>query len=360
MRIVLCYPVDEPQLQQMRAAAPGAEIVDAGQQRIPEEILQADIFCGHAKERPVPWDQVVRHGRLRWIQCSAAGIDHCLTPAVIASDIAVTSASGLFAKPVAEQTLALLLGLLRGLPVFFHQTLRKEFVRQPTRDLHGTTVGIVGFGGNGRRLAEVLAAWETRILATDLFPVRQPAHVESLWPADRLDDLLAQSDIVILCVPLNRWTRGMIAAPQLARMKPGAILVNVARGPVVVESDLVAALESGHLGGAGLDVTEVEPLPPTSRLWELAQRADHAARRRPVRPAVLERDQLLLRQPAALPAGPAAAEPGGQRTRLPPAAGMRPRRSRHIPFTETAPLGCRRRSAGRGLARAESPIRTAS
>lgn len=269
MRIVIGYPVKPHHLQQIAAAAPAAEIVDAGQPRIPEEILEADIFCGHAKERPVPWDDVVARGRLRWIQSSAAGLDHCLTPSVIQSDITVTSASGLFADQVAEQTLALLLGLLRGLPVFFRASLQRDFIRRPTRDLHHATVGIVGFGGNGRRLAEVLAPFKTQILATDVFPVQKPPHVAELWPADRLDDLLSRSDIVILCVPLNRWTQGMIAAPQLARTKPGAILINVARGPVVVEADLVAALESGRLSGAGLDVTEIEPLPPTSRLWEL-------------------------------------------------------------------------------------------
>jgi len=269
MRIVIGYPVKPHHLQQIAAAAPGAEVVDAGQQRIPEEILQADVFCGHAKERPVPWDEVVAGGRLRWIQSSAAGLDHCLTPSVIGSDIAVTSASGLFADQVAEQTLALLLGLLRSLPVFFRASQRREFIRRPTRDLHHATIGIVGFGGNGRRLADILAPFKTRILATDAFPVHQPPHVAELWPADRLDQLLTESDVVVLCVPLNRWTKGMIAASQLARMKSGAILVNVARGPVVVEADLVAALESGHLAGAGLDVTEIEPLPPASRLWEL-------------------------------------------------------------------------------------------
>ena len=269
MRIVIGYPANPYHLQQISAAAPDAEVVDAGQQRIPEEILQADIFCGHAKERPVPWDEVVARGRLRWIQSSAAGLDHCLTPSVIQSDITVTSASGLFADQVAEQTLALLLGLLRSLPVFFRASLRREFIRRPTRDLHHATVGIVGFGGNGRRLAEVLAPFRTQILATDVFPVHKPPQVTELWPADRLDDLLAASDIVILCIPLNRRTKGMIAAEQLARMKPGAILINVARGQVVVERDLIAALESGHLAGAGLDVTETEPLPPTSKLWEL-------------------------------------------------------------------------------------------
>src|SRR6188474_3512058 len=118
MRIVLCYPMEQRHLKQICEAAPGHEVIDAGQERIATELLEADIFCGHAKV-PVPWPEVVRRGRLKWIQSSAAGLDHCLTPETIASDIVVTSASGLFAEPVAEQTLALTLGLLRSLPTFF-------------------------------------------------------------------------------------------------------------------------------------------------------------------------------------------------------------------------------------------------
>lgn len=268
MRIVLCYPVEAKHLAQIAAAAPGHEIIDAGQERIAEEILSADIFCGHAKV-PVPWGEVVRRGRLKWIQSSAAGLDHCLTPEVIASEIQVSSASGLFADQVAEQTLALLLGLLRGLPTFFRAQQKKEFIRRPTRDLHHTTIGIVGLGGNGRRLAEVLAPFRTRIIATDYFPYDKPPAVAELWGANELPRLLAESDIVILCVPLNAQTERMIAADQFAMMKPGAVLINVARGPVVVEADLVAALMSGKLSGAGLDVTEVEPLPEESKLWDL-------------------------------------------------------------------------------------------
>lgn len=267
MRIVLCYPIEPRHLEQIQAAAPGHEVVDAGQERIATELLSADIFCGHAKV-PVPWHQAVQRGRLKWIQSSAAGLDHCLVPEVRASDIVVTSASGLFADQVAEQTLAILLGLVRGLPTFFRQQQAKEFVRRPTRDLHQTTVGIVGLGGNGTRIAEVLRPFKTRIIATDMFPSDKPACVDELWPADRLDDLLAASDFVILTVPLNEQTIGMIAAPQLARMKRGATLINVARGQVVIEDDLVAALD-GHLAAAGLDVTEIEPLPKTSKLWEM-------------------------------------------------------------------------------------------
>ena len=102
-----------------------------------------------------------------------------------------------------------------------------------------------------------------------MFLQGQTACVDELWPTDHLERLLAEADIVILTLPLNGQTEGLIAAPQLARMKRGAILINVARGPIVVEAVLVTALQSGQLGGAGLDVTEVEPLPEESPLWEL-------------------------------------------------------------------------------------------
>ena len=268
MRIVLCYPVESRHLQQIAAAAPEAEVVNAGQERIAQELATADVFGGHAKV-PVPWPEVVAAGRLKWIQSSAAGLDHCLVPEVVRSEITVTGASGLFADQVAEQTLALLLGLLRSMPRFFRAQQEKEFIRRPTGDLHHSTVGIVGFGGNGRRSAEVLAPMKTRIVATDLFPVDKPTHVQELWHAERLDELLAMVDILILGVPLTKTTRGMIDARTLAKMKPGSILINVARGPVVVEDDLVEALKSGHLAGAGLAVTQVEPLPKSSELWDL-------------------------------------------------------------------------------------------
>ena len=98
-RIVLCFPIEPHQVKQVRATVPECEVVDAGQAGIAREILSADIFCGHAKV-PVPWDDVVRLGRLRWLQSSAAGLDHCLVPSVIDSEILVTSASGLFADQV--------------------------------------------------------------------------------------------------------------------------------------------------------------------------------------------------------------------------------------------------------------------
>ena len=268
MRIVLCYPVEPHHCRQIAAAAPDAEIVDAGQERIAEELFSADVYCGHAKV-PVDWEGVVGGGRLQWIQSSAAGMDHCLVPSVIESDIVVTSASGVLADQVAEHAIALITAWCRSLPVFFRAQQNREFIRRPTRDLHHSTVGIVGLGGVGRRLAQLLSLFKTRILATDMFPVDKPDYVDALWPADQLDELLASSDVVVLSLPLNDMTRGMIDAAALAKMKAGALLANMARGPLVVEADLAGALEAGELGGAALDVTDPEPLPAGSRLWEL-------------------------------------------------------------------------------------------
>jgi D-3-phosphoglycerate dehydrogenase len=196
-------------------------------------------------------------------------MDHCLVPSVVASDIAVTSASGVLSDQVAEHAIALMTGWCRSLPAFFRAQQKREFIRLPTRDLHRATVGIVGFGGVGRRLARLLSGFRTRLLATDMFPIDQPDYVERLWPAERLNDLLELSDIVVLALPLNATTRGIIDRAALGRMKRTALLVNVARGPLVVTADLIEALESGALAGAVIDVTDPEPLPPESELWDL-------------------------------------------------------------------------------------------
>jgi phosphoglycerate dehydrogenase-like enzyme len=268
MRVVLCYPVEEHHLAQIRTAWPDSEIVDAGQRRIAEELFQADIYCGHAKV-PVPWDEIVAQGRLQWIQSSAAGMDHCLVPLVIESDIVVTSASGVLAKQVADHTMALLAGILRNLPAFFRAKNKREFIRLPTRDLHGATIGIVGMGGNGRVLARVLKPFETTILATDWFPENKPPEVDELLPADALDNILPRLDILVLAAPLNDHTRGMIDERRLRLLPKDAVIINMARGPLIVERDLAKVLQSGHLWGAGIDVTEEEPLPTDSPLWEI-------------------------------------------------------------------------------------------
>jgi D-3-phosphoglycerate dehydrogenase len=206
---------------------------------------------------------------LRWIQSSAAGLDHCLVPSVVESDITVTSASGVLSDQVADHTIALLAGLLRSLPTYFRAQQKHEFIRRPTQDLHGKRIGIIGLGRNGRRLAEVLTAFRCSIIATDWYPEHKPPQVAELLSADAVDEILPRIDILILAAPLTKVTRRMIDARRLALLPRGAILVNVARGALVVTEDLIGALESGHLGGAAVDVTDPEPLPRDSRLWDL-------------------------------------------------------------------------------------------
>lgn len=268
--LVLCYPVEPYHIAEIQAVGPEYHIISASQEEIGEALFEADLFCGHAKV-PVDWPGVVRQGRLRWIQSSAAGMDHCLVPEVIASDIVVTSASAVLADQVAEHMLGLILAWMRSLPVFLEAARKREFIRRPTRDLHRATVGIIGFGGVGRRLAEVLAPFHVRILGIDMFPIEKPDHVEAILPDDRLDEVLPECDVVILALPLNESTRGMFDAARLGRMKPDSLLVNGARGSLVVAADLVAAIRGGHLAGAVMDVTDPEPLPPEHDLWSLPQ-----------------------------------------------------------------------------------------
>src|SRR3954463_15369372 len=196
-RIVLCYPVEPRHVAQIAKNAPAYDVVDAGQERVAAELVNADIFCGHPKV-PVSWDEVGRRQRLLWIQSSAAGLDHVLVPTVVDSNIIVTSASGVLANQVADHTIALTTALLRSFPTYFRAQQQREFIRRPTRDLHGARIGIIGLGRNGRRLAEVLSAFRTNVVATDWWPENKPPHVAELLPADAVDQLLPRIDILIL------------------------------------------------------------------------------------------------------------------------------------------------------------------
>lgn len=280
MNLVVCFretPVDPRHIERIASAWPGVNIINTDQKGIADALFEADYFCGHAKV-PVPWDEIVAAGRLRWVQSSAAGMDWLLVPSVIQSDITITTASGVLADQVSEHGLALTLAWHRNLRSFILDQFTepgnpdfRKFKRKPTRDLTEKTVGIVGFGGVGRRFSEVVRPFARRILATDLYPENKPAHVDELWSADRLDDLLTECDVVFLSLPLCSETRGIFDRDRLSRMKEGALLVNMARGPLVDACALADLVASGHLAGAVMDVTSPEPLPADHPLWDLPQ-----------------------------------------------------------------------------------------
>ncbi len=275
--IVLCFPLGDTHIEQIRKTAGDEyDVIVSAQGDIGSNIFQADIFCGHAKS-PVDWDSVVQQGRLKWIQSSAAGLDHCLVPAVIDSRIVVTGCSALFSNQVAETTLALLMGLSRRLPVFFQAQQAREYVRRPTDDLFGKTIAILGLGGNGQRIAEVLrpiVGEQGKITGSDWFPdsalgLVSAGIVDEVYDASAIEQMLPSADVVIVTLPLSEPNEHSFGPQQFAACKPGAYFINVGRGSVVQQDALIANLQDGHLGGAGLDVADPEPIEPNSPLWDM-------------------------------------------------------------------------------------------
>jgi phosphoglycerate dehydrogenase-like enzyme len=273
-RIVTCFPITVSQLEQIRnVAGDDFEVISCDQEEIHQAIFSADIFCGHAKDM-LNWEEVVGQGRLKWIQSTAAGLDHCLVEVVVQSSVLVSGCSGLFAPQVAEQTMALLCGLIRSLPVFFRAQQIQEYIRRPTDNLFNKHIGILGFGGNGRQIAKVLRPMVAKLSATDFFP--DDCHsfliqgiLDEMHSPQGLDSLLSQIDILIVTLPLTKHNENLIGARELSKMKAGSYLINVGRGSVVNTEALIEHLLTGHLAAAGLDVVDPEPLPADSPLWNL-------------------------------------------------------------------------------------------
>jgi len=210
---------------------------------------------------------------LRWVHSPAAGVGSMLFPEMRSSDIHLTNSRGMNARAVAEHAIALIFALARRLPRAMEAQRAGKWIQQelsglPT--LNGRTLGIIGLGAIGARLAQMAAGLGLRVVATRRDPKAEyPVGVAEVLPASGLSRLLAESDIVVIAAPLTEETRELIGAAELALMKPTSWIVNVARGKLVREKDLIEALASGRLAGAGLDVLEKEPPAADSPLWNM-------------------------------------------------------------------------------------------
>ncbi|MEX2246787.1 MAG: D-2-hydroxyacid dehydrogenase [Dehalococcoidia bacterium] len=208
---------------------------------------------------------------LKWVQLTSAGADRLLSSGFIEEGIVVTTVSGLHATPIGEYVLAAMLMFAKGAPKSMRAQLRHEWARFLPTELRGKTVGIVGMGHIGAEVARLSKAFGCRVLASRR-SVEGPSsggHADELLPPRELPRLLGESDYVVLCVPLTPETRGLIGEAELRAMRPTAVLVNIARGPVAVEADLIRALREGWIAGAALDVFEKEPLAEDSPLWDM-------------------------------------------------------------------------------------------
>ena len=272
-------------LERIRAAAPGANLVMVSVEGLADgplddvEVMLRGWLSSDAFDRIL-----VRAPRLSWVHSATSGVERALTPAALDRGVIVTNARGVFSRPIAEYVLMMILAISRRLPQLLE--LQRERTWQPLEgaELRDVTVGIVGLGSIGRSVGALATAFGCRVVAVRRRgdPEAVPSHAEDeegrplgeimlerVGGPEALPDLLAESDFIVLAAPLTPETDRMINAETLAMVKPGAWLINVARGRLIDERALVRALEDGHLGGAVLDTFSDEPLAATSPFYDL-------------------------------------------------------------------------------------------
>jgi phosphoglycerate dehydrogenase-like enzyme len=240
--------------------------------RVPEEISDTDVFIGWSL-RP---EQFADARKLRWIHSPAAAVHQLMYPELIKSSVALTNSTGIHGPVVAEHAIAVLLALAKRLPQAMQYQTKHEWSQDqlwhgspPPREVSDSTVLIVGMGSIGREFAARAKALGMKILAIRENPAKGLEGADAVYGSSQIDEVLPQADYVLLCTPVTPATTGIMNAARLSKMKPGAYLINVARGPLIDEAALLDALQHRRIAGAALDVFNEEPLPANSPFWSL-------------------------------------------------------------------------------------------
>jgi len=274
-RVELTYlasSMPETVLAELRKTAPNLRIIIGSS---PEQALELAPKVHGIDGRYCTGEFLRAAGQLRWVQAGSAGVERYLAlPELRENDrIIFTNMQGVHGPTIADHVFAMLLTLTRDLRYYLDDEQRGTWNRGGSGAeriaLSGRTLLVVGLGGIGREVAKRGHGFGMRVLATRRSDTPPPPYVDRQGKPDDLVAFLAEADVVVLCVPLTEETAGMIGRRELATLKPGSYLVNIARGKVVDTEALVQALESGHLAGACLDVTDPEPLPPDHTLWSM-------------------------------------------------------------------------------------------
>lgn len=269
-RIVVA--TDDPtQIKALQATLPDIEVLAAAQgDELKAQLADAEVAVGLCDA-----DTLASGRKLHWIQAMWVGVERCLAvPGFAESGIVLTNMQRTSSPPIAEHAIALMLALTRGLP----NSVRNQQTGNwnpdappslPMREVGGRTLLVVGLGGIGTEVARRAHGLGMRVIATRNSSREGPDYVVKVGLSDELLALAAEADVVVNAVPLTPATTNIFDKKFFDTLKPGAYFINVARGGSVVTADLVAALKSGKLAGAGLDVTEPEPLPADHELWKL-------------------------------------------------------------------------------------------
>ncbi len=254
--------------ERLRAAAPELElVVGRDRQAIADRAAEIEVVIGFP-----PRDLLASMPKLRWFQQWAAGADWLRGhPDLVAADFTLTSAVGIHAVQIGEHVMACLLALAREIPEAVRaqdEHRWRDFNQVTPFELYEKELLVLGVGAIGARVAELGHALGMRVTGVRRDPTRGVAGVARMLGPDALDEVLPDSDAVVVTVPLTNETRGMLDATRIGRMKGGAVLVNIGRGGTLDEVALAEALRQGRLRGAALDVFEREPLPPDDPLWD--------------------------------------------------------------------------------------------
>lgn len=252
-----------------RDSFPDVEIVVATGDEFIEALPDADAAVAWSMTP----EEFAAATKLRWFQSIGAGVERVLLPGMRERGLVVTNTSGMHATNISEHLLGMMLAFARRFPFLIRAQVegvwRDDEGRRGVFELAGQTLLVVGFGDIGQALARKAAALDMRVLAVNRrgMPV-DPGGVERIGSISELPELLSGADHVAICLPQTKDTAGLFDAAMLARMKRGAYLYNIGRGPIVDTGALIDALDRGAIGGAGLDVTDPEPLPSNSPLWQ--------------------------------------------------------------------------------------------
>ncbi|MGH3355341.1 MAG: D-2-hydroxyacid dehydrogenase [Nocardioidaceae bacterium] len=248
-----------------------AEVRTAEAADLADSLRGADVLLAWDFLTPALGPAWAAADRLRWVHTASAGVDNVLTPEVAASDVLLTNSRGVFEAPIAEYVTGLVLMRAKDMLGTWHWQQRAEWQHRDTHSVQGRLAVIVGVGPIGRAVARMLAAVGLRVRGVGRTRRSGDPDFGEVAAADELGAMVADAHYVVLAAPLTEQTRGMVDRSVLAAMAPWARLVNVARGELVVESDLVRALRAGEIAGADLDVFEEEPLPADSPLWSMPE-----------------------------------------------------------------------------------------